>query len=72
MNYFLLQEEKTETEKISETHENGSVNGLAVSITADGLEVDGECRLDLLLSEHDRQKQVICSCACLDQFLGLV
>lgn len=46
--YFLLQEEKTEAEKISETHENGSVNGLAVTITANGLEGDGECHLDLL------------------------
>lgn len=46
--WFLLQEEKTEAEKTSETHENGSVNGLAVTITANGLEGDGECHLDLL------------------------
>lgn len=40
--------ENTGTEKIPETHENGSANGVAVAITPNGLEVDGECRLDSL------------------------
>lgn len=66
--FYLLKEEKIETEKISETHENGSVNGLAVGITANGLEVDGESHVDFLCPNTETGDLFT---SMLDGFLGL-
>lgn len=44
-----MQVEKIETEKSSETHENGSANGVAVAVTPEGPEVEGQYHLGFLL-----------------------